>query len=413
MKLESLFNVDRRIVFVFVFLSLLIPLLVPFAMTCKPARDVETMFDHVERAATSGKPIFLSWEFDPTGAAEQEPMARAVIRHIFARGGKAVVMCKSGGQQGEQLHLQILEECSQEYGAKYGEDWVYLPFKPGCTNIVINVGQNLRSTWPMDYRGTDLNNIPLTRNILRLADFEYSMVICSSLTIVVDWLTYGQSPYNLKMGFGVLGNVTPDCANYVNSGQITGLLGGLIGAAQYEQLLLDHGIGLTRRFSTSDLINSRVPQMCNRLSNGRKSTIENYIWDSLSADQQKQVTECATQKHGALNGEAKNAISLALNEAISREDIIPDAELGNVKLEAPTADLLKEGSLAARKAQVLRRLYVESVFTDELVKAGGGGQAMEWMTPQSIAHVVLIIAILFGNFCFLWDRARQKRRIKV
>ena len=412
-NLEAIFNIDRRIVFVVVFLTLLIPLLVPYAMPCRPARDVKDMFRLIGEAAANNKPVMLSFEFDPTGAAEQEPMARAVMRHLFARGGRAVVMCKSGGQQGETLHLRILEDCAQEYGAVYSEDYVYLPFKPGSTNLVINLGQSLPSTWPKDYRGNNLSDLPLTRNIARLADFDYVMIICSSMTTVIDWLTYGQAPYNLKMGFGVLGNVTPDCANYVNSGQIKGLLGGLIGAAQYEQMLVDNGIGLSRRFSTADLVDSKMPVFCAKLADPNRSGVARHVWQALSAEAQQAAQQTAARNHSELSLEDKRTISVALNEAITRTDIITDRDLAGLVLGDTTRALLQRQEIAVREAQVRRRLFVENLFPAGLAKAQAAGQAMRWMTPQSIAHVVLIAAILFGNVCYLWGRARKRKQARA
>jgi len=412
-SLDAIFNIDRRFVFGAIFLTLLIPLLVPYAMPCPPARDVSDMFRLIEEAALNNKTVFLSFEFDPTGAAEQEPMARSVMRHLFARGGKAVVMCKSGGRQGEALHLQILKDCAQEYGATYGEDYAYLPFKPGSTNIVINLGQNLHSAWPLDYRGNKLSELPLTQNVARLADFDYVMIICSSMTTVIDWLTYGQAPYNLKMGFGVLGNVTPDCANYVNSGQIKGLLGGLIGAAQYEQLLVDNGIGLSRRFSIADMVSSKMPAFCEKLTDPNPSGVVRHAWNALSADEQQAVKDTAARHHDELSPDAKQSIALALNEAITRTDIITDDDLEGLAISKKTQALLQRKEISAREAQIRRRLFVESLFDRGLTKAQAAGRAMRWMTPQSIAHVVLIVAILFGNVCYLWDRARKRKHAKA
>ncbi len=412
MKLDALFNIDRRIVFIFVFLALLIPMIVPYAMPCKPTRDVIDMYNAIQQAADNDRPVFLSFEFDPTGAAEQEPMARAVVRHLFARGGKAVVMCKSGGQMGEALHLRVLTECAQEYGATYGVDYVYLPYLPGSTNLVINMGQSLLSTWSKDYYLTDLSDIPLIRdyNLSRLADFEYVMIICASLTTVDDWLTYGQAPYNLNMGFGVLGNTAPDCANFVNSGQIKGLLGGLIGPAQYEQMLLDNGLGLSRRFSPADLVSSKLSGFCSRLATADRTGVAAFLWERLSPDSQKAVKACADSGRDNLTPAVKTDLATVLNEAIIAKDVITEDELKELKISSQLENLLVRDDLAANRPQILRRLFVEHLFGTALAKAHGAGQAMRWMTPQSIAHVVLIVAILFGNVCYFWERARRRKQ---
>jgi hypothetical protein len=404
-SLEKIFNVDRRVVFVFVFLSLLLPLLSRFTMRCEPVRDVNDMYNAIEAAAAANKPVFLAFEFDPTGAAEQEPMARSVVRHLFARGGKAVVMCKSGGQQGEALHLQILEDCATEYNKEYGVDYVYLPFKPGSTTLVINLGKSLPSAWPKDIRGNNVTDLPLTSGIARLADFDYLMVICSSMTTVVDWITYGQSPYNLKMGFGVLGNVTPDVANYVQSGQVVGLLGGLVGAAQYEQLLIDNNIVDLRRFSSADIMRSQLPNLASKLLDVKATPISERVLNSLSGETRENMRITAEKRFDTMSQRDKQAVAMALNEVIESEGFIADSALEPFKINSEIEKHLSE----ADSLRIRQRLYVESLFPSELIKSNSPGRAMRWMTPQSVTHIVLIIAIILGNISYFAERARERR----
>ncbi len=403
--LDSIFNVDRRIVFVFVFLALLIPLLFPYAMPCKATRDVLDMYGSIETAMADNKPIFISFEWEPTGAAEHEPMARSIVRHIFSRDGKIVVMCKGNGQLGEAMHLQLLEDCAQEYGKNYGADYVYLAYKPGSSILVINLGESLQSAWPKDSRGEDLDKIPLTRGIGRLSDFGYHIVLCAGLTSVVDWITYGQSPYNLKMGFGVLGNVTPDVYNYVQSGQVVGLLGGLIGAAQYEQLIQEKGIGEQRRFSTADLVRSRVPALCQKLADPAAGPVAAHIFGSLPEEARQAVRETARLRLDKLSMAHKRALVAALNEAVASAEVVPAAALEAIRVSSRPGAALGQADLL----RIKRRAYVESLFPDELVKANAPGRAMRWMTPQSVAHLALIGAIIFGNTCYFIDQGRRRK----
>jgi hypothetical protein len=231
------------------------------------------------------------------------------------------------------------------------------------------------------------------------------MIICSSLTTVVDWITYGQSPYNLKMGFGVLGNVTPDVSNYVQSGQVVGLLGGLVGAAQYEQLLLDNGIAALRRFSSADLVRSQLPTLCERLLDETSGPVSRHVSFSLTPDVRQSMRETAEKRFDKLTQSDKRAISVALNEVIGRDDVIPVAELASMTFKPKAGALFTDAELL----RVKRRAYVENLFSRELAKADDPGRAMRWMTPQSFAHLALILAIILGNVSYFMERARSRR----
>lgn len=408
-NLDAIFNVDRRIVFIFVFLSILAPLLYPAGMSSEPSPMVQTLYEQVERSLDAHRPILVSFEWDPSGAAEHQPMARALMRHIFARGGKAIVMCKGGGLQGMDLHRQVLEDCASEYGKKYGEDYVYLGYAIGSTNLVINLGQNIASVYPKDDAGTDLEQLPVMRGVTRLADFGYLFVLCSGMTTVVDWLTYAQAPFNMNVGYGVLGNVTPDCINYVQSGQIKGLLGGLVGAAQYEQMLANNGITQSRRFSVDDLPASKIPALAAKLVAGNRPATTEFIWNCLTAEQKAAVERSHTRKRDQLSRTDKQALADALNDAITGSDVISASQAEHVALGRTMSDLLKRPDLAGRADQIRRRFVLEELLDGGVDTANNQGRATRWMTPQSIAHVGLIIAILFGNACYLWQRARKAR----
>ena len=411
--LDSIFNIDRRYVFVAVFLALLIPLLVPYEMPCKPARDAKAMFNEIDRVAAKKGVVFMSLEFAPEGAPELEPMARATLSHLFARGGKAVIISKGSGQEGVTLHEKLIAECVQQFGAEYEKDYVYLGFKPGATSLVINLGQSLHSAFPTDARGKLLSDIPLTSNIARFKDFDYAIAFVGSLTMLADWITYGQSPYDMNMGFGVMANVTAESFNYINSGQINGLLGGLAGAAQYEQMLVDSGIGLIRRFSAADLIRSKLPGFCAKLTAGDRPPILGFVWKNLSAEVQEAVQKTANEKMDKLTQDDKQALAEALNMVTDQPGVISDQDLAGVPVSDRLQKLLDDGAVSSKKPRILRRLYLENLFPEALAKADAGGQAMRWMTPQSIAHVALILAILFGNVCYFWERKRAKKQAQV
>ena len=88
-------DIDRRIIFIFVFLGVAIPLMVDFTLPIKPTPPVISAYDAFEKVAAEkpGSTILLSFSYGASTAPEMQPMARAVLRHCFRLGFKVVGIC--------------------------------------------------------------------------------------------------------------------------------------------------------------------------------------------------------------------------------------------------------------------------------------------------------------------------------
>jgi len=233
--IEAIVNLDRRIIFFFVFLSVLIPFFFKFDLPIKPAKIVKNVYDKIEEVGNNNGVILVSFDFDPASKAELEPMAKAILRHMFKSGAKVVAM--GHWMTGIGLAENLLQSISEEYNKEYGRDWVFLGWKPGMGILVINMGQNFAAAFPKDSKGNNIKSLGVTRNIVTLKDFDYIFDFSAGSGGVDMWVQYGQSNYNLVMGAGVTAVMAPDYFPYLQSGQLNGLLGGLVAAAQYEALV--------------------------------------------------------------------------------------------------------------------------------------------------------------------------------
>ena len=88
-----LLNLDRRIIFLFVFLGVAIPMLLPFHFPIKPTKNVRSVYDTIERIADSGGgTLLISFDYGPSSLPELQPMALSILRHSFRRNLKIVGM---------------------------------------------------------------------------------------------------------------------------------------------------------------------------------------------------------------------------------------------------------------------------------------------------------------------------------
>ena len=231
-----LLNLDRRIIFLFVFLGVAIPMLLPFHFPIKPTKNVRSVYDTIERIADSGGgTLLISFDYGPSSLPELQPMALSILRHSFRRNLKIVGM--NHWPQGVGLAQQALDTVSRELNKTYGEDYVFLGYKTGMHTLVINMGQNFHNAFPQDLQGNQTAELTVTKNIRSLRDFDYVISIAAGNTPDQVWIPYGQEKYKFPFGIGCTAVMAPDMFPFLQSGQMNGLIGGLAGAAEYETLV--------------------------------------------------------------------------------------------------------------------------------------------------------------------------------
>ena len=238
--IDRLLNIDRRIIFVFVFLGVAVPLLLDFSLPVKITPPVQAVYDGIEKlVAEGGGTVLLSCSYGPSTVPEIQPMLLSMLRHCFRNDLKVVVICLWPDAVG--LAQQGLETVSAEYGKEYGKDYAFMGYKPGGAIVIVNLGQDLHSAFPQDNWGTATTELEVTRHIRSLRDFGFVFDFAAGNSIDQWWIPYGQEKYRFPLGAGCTAVVAPDLYPYRNSGQLVGLLGGLAGAAEYEKLMKKPG----------------------------------------------------------------------------------------------------------------------------------------------------------------------------
>ena len=232
---EFLLNIDRRIIFVFVALGVIIPSLATLRLPIPVTKDVKAIYDTIEEVGAKNGTVLISFDYGPGSMPEVQPMALAVLRHCFKRNVKVVGMCL--WPQAVGLAQQALDKASQELETEYGSDYVFLGFKTGFQSLVINMGHDFHGTFPQDLHGNNTTELPVTQNIKGLANFDYVICLAAGNTPDSIWIPYGQERYKFKFGIGCTAVMAPDQYPYLQSGQMNGMMGGLAGAAEYETLI--------------------------------------------------------------------------------------------------------------------------------------------------------------------------------
>ncbi|MBN1356534.1 hypothetical protein JXA40_09775 [bacterium] len=230
---EKLLQIDRRIIYLLVFLAAIIPFLFPAGLEVNTTREVQSIYDFIENLAP-GTPILLAADYDPQTQAENGPQAQAVLRHMFKKDLRVVIMTLS--QDGAALAEMFSNSVAREYQKRRWEDYTYLGYKPYPSIIILSLGQDFRISYPRDYYNRKLDDIPMMQDIRNLDDVA-AVIEIGGGNVCHMWLTYAHERYKVPLALGVTAVSGPQYYPFLQSGQLFGLLGGLKGAAEYETLM--------------------------------------------------------------------------------------------------------------------------------------------------------------------------------
>jgi len=240
--LKKLLDLDRRWIFLTVLICAIGARFVDFELPVYPKAGVRAMYDKIEEVAAKNGTIIVSMDYDPSSKPELEPLSRALLRHAFSRKVKVIAMTHN--PNGQRLAQTVLEETASEFDVKYGDDYVLLGYKAGSGTLVINMGQDFRDAFSKDHAGKDLASFAVTRELTSIAQIDYVISVSAS-AYWESWMIYGHDRYGFPYGVGVTGVIAPDIFPFLQPGQVTGLVGGLAGAAEYETLIKKPGMAVT------------------------------------------------------------------------------------------------------------------------------------------------------------------------
>lgn len=241
---EKLAAIDRRIIFLLVGLAVIIPLVANIGLPSKPGRYTIKLFEFVDRLPPQSQPILIDAAYSPSMMPELQPMLKAILRHCFAKKIRVLIMTLD--PNGPALCQEALREVAPEYNAVYGQDYIFLGFKPGTAAVMMAIGENIRQAFPTDYEGKSLNDFPLMADIRNYADIPLIVSLAGS-AITQSWIIYAGTRYRANVAGGCTAVSTADYYPFLQSGQLVGLLNGMKGASEYEWLNEKYGYSRARR----------------------------------------------------------------------------------------------------------------------------------------------------------------------
>ena len=238
--LTRLERLDRRWLFLAMGLLVVGPLLFPAGLPLKVSPPVQQFHDTIEKLP-NGSTVLMSCDYDPGAKPELVPMTKTAFRHLLGKDCKVVVTVLWNAGPG--LVEATLNEVAAEFpGKTYGVDWVNLGFKAGDDAVMVLMGQGIKNAFPRDYRGNATATIPIMKNVRDYSSFPLLVNISAGFPGTKEWVQQVQSRFHLPMVSGCTAVSAPEYYPYLQSGQLMGLLGGMAGAAEYENTRQEKGL---------------------------------------------------------------------------------------------------------------------------------------------------------------------------
>jgi len=184
-----------------------------------------------------GSVVWLASEVAATNAAELRPMITAFARYLVMQNHRIII----GGfwTDGCNLARIWLDPIFEEMGAVYGVNYVNLGYRPSSTSVLDECRKDIINAYSdRDIAGRKLSEMPVMAGVTKASDIDY--LVCMSpgtpgtSTYISAWRATGE--VDVIIDCPTSGMYTTAGNNY-QAGITKGLVGGLNGSAQVEQLI--------------------------------------------------------------------------------------------------------------------------------------------------------------------------------
>jgi len=231
---EKMEKIDRRWVYLMVGIMVVIPFIFPANFPISTTPEARMLFDAVE-ALPDSSVVFLVFDYYPSTIAECEPMTIAALHHFFRKDCKVITLSNIP-LGGPSMAERVTRTMAEEYNKVYGVDFVNLGYKANYVAVMSGMGTSIESIFPADNSGTPLSKLPLMQTVHNYDDISFLFEVADNATADY-WVSIVNAQYGLPMGCGTTAVSAPKYYAFVSAGQFVGLLGGMKGAAEYEQLI--------------------------------------------------------------------------------------------------------------------------------------------------------------------------------
>lgn len=263
--IKNLQGLDRRYVFIFIAVAIIIPLAFPFKSVTYTTSPVESLYQIIDSyspyvraddlnndgdisdeevdAFKLDRAIFIDVYHDAATMPELFPMEVAVMRHcIYRRVPFYTFTIMATAAPLIEEALSVVTEEIEKTGRviERGKDYINIGYKPAALYlpILLGMGDDIAAAVETDADGNRIENLPMYRDTAIRNYTQMNLVYeTSGADQGLSWMVYARPRFGVNVGVGLTAVMAADQYPYIQSGQCVGMTAGLKGAAEYEKLV--------------------------------------------------------------------------------------------------------------------------------------------------------------------------------
>ncbi len=240
--LRLLQQVDRRVLYVLLLLAVTLPFFVKIVIHVPVSQPTQSLFDAIE-ALPENSFVLFGPNFSAGTRGENGAQSEVLLRHMMIMWHKKKVRFgilsfdPQGKTIAEETALSLQNEYNKQgYDIKEGVSWVNFGYRVDQTNFVRAMVKDVPGSLINDLHDQPLTGLPVMQGVHTAKDIAMILDVNPTADYAI-YIRFMQGPFKIPMGLAPTAVMAPEAFNYLDSGQIVGLLQGVQGAAEYEQLL--------------------------------------------------------------------------------------------------------------------------------------------------------------------------------
>jgi hypothetical protein len=229
--------VQRKTIYIVLFVTAAIPFLVPIRMPLYIWKETRNAFTITSKRQPK-KVVAICSNWVPGSQSENWAQYEAIVAQCMITDTPFIVFAMDADPMAPQFAEAINLRQARRYGRVYGRDWVNLGLTRGAPLTMGAIGRSVKAVFQSDFQHTptqDFEKLPLMKDIRDVRDFSCLWVV--DYQPDSNWVVFLDPTTKLPVLFACAGIVSTGYYPYISSGQLKGMMVGTRGAAEYEELL--------------------------------------------------------------------------------------------------------------------------------------------------------------------------------
>lgn len=241
---ERVGAIDRRWIYLLLFLFTLAPLVFRWQLPLFVTEDARNLHQVVE-GLPPGQIVILFCDWDAATLAENRPQTVALARHLLRRHVPFAILSIAAPTSPQLAEDAVHEAIRDEGHGTYGIDYSNWGYRIGQPPWLQALAANLVPAVGTDWKGRPLGELPMMRGIRTIHDNVGLLVDITGSATINGLIPLVHAPTGVPTGLACTAVMAPEAYPFLDSHQLAGMLTGMRGAAEYEQLNGSPGFAVT------------------------------------------------------------------------------------------------------------------------------------------------------------------------